>query len=1195
MKLQDKFKKTFISTLFCGVLVSILFTIVVIMLFTDNFSDKELIERIIKSNEDKTISLIYTTNNMLFKKFQKSIYCLQMLKKYYFFYTNNFLQENLKFDGEVIQKYSINAVELSENYHNIIAKISGDSDRDERFDSGNMEKNSTYLDFSFWFLDSQTKTFDNLDNPFKNQLNILSHMNPIFRSFYETLENNESNKVDLIYMVGEKTKLFYGYPIYSDNSDYYKFYEKFTNEESCKNEKGEIPESFYFPCRPWWKDIMNSISEYGLDFSKGNEIIISNPYKSVGIQKYVVTVCIKFLDPLIQTYDNDPKKQLNAFCMDLDTTDLMTVYDKFNNELGGYFYVIPAGSEVPLYYPQIIKADYYFTLSRFEFDMETNYFVDELADFNSRVIKQLTAKFPYSTSENSIGLTNQFYKLYKEQYKGEYLKNGDYYNYTIFPVRFFTDTNDNEYNAHLLSIIYVQQPSSYEIQMARLRMLIYPRLIIQVFIFFIIASILLLISWYFIIGIAYNIVKPITNIKNLIQNMNMGKNDSGYNVNSVKNENQIFEESEDIQQIRSIEMDKLFDILLKLKNVLSFTKNSKTIYDKSSLINYVAAKYTFSEVSNVKGISICDSNVGNLSIKCRKYDKAIFHLIESIIIARESKNKTILASSKTIAKVKVEDFSTLNDYINNWRKAFLNINRYSRQSRYIPVVENHEEDQLEKKERFGKKNKKFLFKNKKNENKETKKCIYLESRYPKLIYAYKKFFKNLKKLIKHGLNKKNYINDVIDSKNNDFYVLKEKHSLESYEYYLYKYLANSMKNGDNVKIAESILEFIEFLLAYKLKNTERIIKSENVIKKKEEKKNEEIKLTHSVYTSETEKTMNEQSDEMLKNKKRTLEVIVMYFREFDIIYENLKRVTPEYYKNFLDKMKNNKKELEVIDTPFLILFQKANYLKGKFAKYCGHLDRALEFFHKSRDITIICDASIIKKSIKQIIKIMHYLQNCTYDEIDELPYRDITSILKDPLYTLEIIPKKTKDPTNNANKIISERINYLKENAKAIDKYILNLKENLSYFVYNPKDFLVLIDISDSMKNDDSKKIEKSIKASLTFFENFITHLDRFGLFLYSDILINVISLTEKNKNTCIYIKDMINSLLNDKNLTEFQENSNFKPVDSSTPTSANASANKDLHLCKSSTIKAIFLAYDYLKKKNFDNVQREKWIVFHR
>ena len=134
------------------------------------------------------------------------------------------------------------------------------------------------------------------------------------------------------------------------------------------------------------------------------------------------------------------------------------------------------------------------------------------------------------------------------------------------------------------------------------------------------------------------------------------RNESLYEVlenSSINEENVDFDE--DI--LRSAEMDKLFNILLKLKNVLTFTSDKKANYDSHAFVNYVNAKYTFSEVSNLKGKSICDSNVGNLAIRCKKYDKAIFHLIESLPV--EKKN------------LKYKDFKitdSLSGYINSLRR-----------------------------------------------------------------------------------------------------------------------------------------------------------------------------------------------------------------------------------------------------------------------------------------------------------------------------------------------------------------------------------------------------------------------------------------------------------------------------------------------------------------------------------------------
>jgi hypothetical protein len=124
-------------------------------------------------------------------------------------------------------------------------------------------------------------------------------------------------------------------------------------------------------------------------------------------------------------------------------------------------------------------------------------------------------------------------------------------------------------------------------------------------------AILLLIAWYLIVSIAINIVKPIKNLKNLIQGMNNKKlvasvenkikRKNRINIDKDAEENEEEGEDDDFLETRSAEIDNLFNILLKLKRVLSFTTNPVLNNDKSALINYVNAKYTFDEVQNIKG------------------------------------------------------------------------------------------------------------------------------------------------------------------------------------------------------------------------------------------------------------------------------------------------------------------------------------------------------------------------------------------------------------------------------------------------------------------------------------------------------------------------------------------------------------------------------------------------------------------
>ncbi len=210
----------------------------------------------------------------------------------------------------------------------------------------------------------------------------------------------------------------------------------------------------------------------------------------------------------------------------------------------------------------------------------------------------------------------------------------------------------------------------------------------------------------------------------------------------------------------------------------------------------------------------------------------------------------------------------------------------------------------------------------------------------------------------------------------------------------------SIQSSDNRKVAEAILEYNEFLINYKLK------------------------------------TDSEEVSEQVKNSKiMTFKLIVKNFQHFDELYEKLKTSnTSEYLKNFLEILRNNKKDnFEIIETPFMILCQRSNYLKGKLSRYCGHYLKALDFLFKSRETQIICDASIIKKSIKQIISIMRDLDK----EIERLNNH------------LEMVKNNTKSSSVNQTKVKIDQNMKIRE---SITKYIDSLEKDLSRFSYQPKD-----------------------------------------------------------------------------------------------------------------------------------------------
>lgn len=127
MRLQDKFKKVFILPLICGILISIVLTVIILILYARQFADDDLVKRFQTVENDKTLPIIQTTKNMLYKKFQQSVYSIELFSNYYTFFAEHLGE---KINDDLIKNYSINSLVLADNFN--ISQISKDN-------------NSTYL------------------------------------------------------------------------------------------------------------------------------------------------------------------------------------------------------------------------------------------------------------------------------------------------------------------------------------------------------------------------------------------------------------------------------------------------------------------------------------------------------------------------------------------------------------------------------------------------------------------------------------------------------------------------------------------------------------------------------------------------------------------------------------------------------------------------------------------------------------------------------------------------------------------------------------------------------------------------------------------------------------------------------------------------------------------------------------------
>ena len=680
MKLKDKFRREFIIPLCWGIFLSIVITAFILFGFLiKKEPGNELFAKLQLLEIDKTQPIIKTSMNIMYKTFQDVIYSLEIFSNYYQYFSEQFfiscivnqsqsnrsctlIQDQTNCTCNLIPNqtdctYNINPNQinitciltrnqtdctcninpnqtnctfiltrnqtnciLNDNQTNFIDIFSLNTLTIDAPKINNIIKtNSSLQDYGRWFVDNKTKFINDTSELFKKQLYVLTSMIQVFRSVFQV----SNDEMDLVYFASKKTKLFYGYPL-RNNEIFYEPYHNMNNPSYCKNDNGITPTYYYFPCRSWYEQVV----DYNNRKLSNTSIMVTKSYKFAQKQetKNGITVCINFNESEYLSNSTDDSYSL-ILCRDLNTAKLIKMLDHFNKGLSGYYFILNINNDLPIYYPMNDKHENSLYIQYLEFNLNQTYFIDEFIAFE-HILNDLKKHIPYKDK-----LDNSIVPGLLESNTGSYMKNNMIFNYTIYPIYLFMDTNNTSHPIHVFSLVYVLQNQTIMKYINNFKSSVYPRLSLIIFILFMMGLILILLVKNLIISIADNIIKPIKNLKNLIKGLNnkSDKKKNEYNEDEEEDdEDDHNDNEEEILDVRSEEIDNLFNIFIKLRNALSFTSNNKKINDKSSLINYINAKYTFSEVKNIKGLYLCDSNLGNLVMKCHKYDKAIFHLLDSI-------------------------------------------------------------------------------------------------------------------------------------------------------------------------------------------------------------------------------------------------------------------------------------------------------------------------------------------------------------------------------------------------------------------------------------------------------------------------------------------------------------------------------------------------------------------------------------
>ena len=611
----------------------------------------------------------------------------------------------------------------------------------------------------------------------------------------------------------------------------------------------------------------------------------------------------------------------------------------------------------------------------------------------------------------------------------------------------------------------------------------------------------------------------------------------------IEKELNFYDFDEELLQYRPHELNNLVQSLLNLKSALILTSKNQ---NAENIINYTNSEYTFNNFKNKVGSRMCQSNVGNLQSRLLKYDKAIYHLALSL------------------QNVQLKKFfsSNINDELDESDSLLYKIERNYKKNR-----KEKETNKLIKKQQ---REKKINFPQKIIE-------ILINSRYNKLIHIYYKFFSFIRK------NNFNY------EKLGEFFMHTNFHTINYYHKILIQYIYLCFVSNDLVKIGESILDYIQFLIKFKLKISE------------------ENSFIMNIYNKEIPEIKKKQLV-----KRKYFDKIINWINLFDNYAKQINENSAlGSYKNILDaynlNLQTNNMQLDTKNESasallFQINLQRYDFLRGKFALECKDYTEALGFMiNAAKSKRIVIDGLIKKKALKHIAKIAQKVKK----HIGENNYSklDFYNVLEKD----KIKNKKNKDNNpintgiNNENelKIKTRSMKLIDKMKVIIDKIDNDINETNEKQL---KDIIILIDCNLS----DKLIIDSFIDVTKTILKNYLANNDRICVFFLLNEYRIICPMKRKEDIDFInFVKDIdifsekifkkekfAFPLINEE-LQERLKSEGLDSISSSSDSNLNNSNdlinNKNMKL--EDTIKAIYYSINYLKMKEISI--NENYFIF--
>ena len=1092
MKLQDKFLRAVFLPFFFGVLACIILVTIYLFRYSYKYLDNRSFQNVLNTEQNLSQINIMTINNLISRPLVQSQI---ILEESYSLYSNLVENSTILEKGNINETTFVNGYKLSENYSYYL---------DNRLSN----------EVAIWFIDQTNITIEilkqNNELAYK-QLSIVSQMIHSFYSIYTILNQT----IDSFYIGFDNSDLLIYYPAIENSNfiDSMKYFD--SNLNFCSEEGGKVKTYFYYKCREWHLEYQNFFN----DFKNQNKTyILIPPYNNINDDNYeynpnsyIFTFCKRFIDPIQKKYYNI--ESYIVMCVDSFPNQLFDILDEINNKFRGYFFVTSVGFIKPFYYPKIFKKIKNVPIYDFEFGWDDVFYLEEKMNFSSEISKVMYKDYINELTDEIISLSTSFYNnLNQISINTEpnfYYKGGIKLNFSIYPILL---NNDDSFQ-HILSIIYVYNEDILYEHLYSYQSKFQKRLYLELILFIFFGFVLLAMVSLTMNSLARFIIIPIKHVQYMLRGINIGGENRLDYLNSMKFQKEDFdseghnyfnpfndeENSDDIRknsklntivkknqnfisysenpnsenikndlhindfdegllQYRPKEINSLVKILLQLKRVLILTSSNN---NNEKIINYSTSENIFFNIKNKEGIYICQSNIGNLESQILNYDKAIYHLCLSL---QDVKLKKFL--SKTLSD-ELDVSNTLlhmidGSYNKNYQQEVTNLLVKKQQNSFHKVFSQRIIGNL------------------------------INNRYNKLIHIYFKFFSILQK------SNRRY-EDL-----SGLFMHTSYHTIDYYHKIIIQYIYLCYSSNDIIKIGESILDYIEFLLKFKLKTNKNnkyyLYKSNENIPYYKEKQN----IKHKVF-----------------------EKIIDWFDLFDHYVNHVNdNTTLGSEKSIIDAYTHNINDLNEINSGnqstflYKVHIQRGDFLRAKFALLCHDYTEAVFYFIKaSKSKTIVLDGLIKKKSLKHLNKlvkklkkkiIQNKLSSSVFDVDQSKIFNNYHNTLKEDEFNLNSSEKENE----NFNITYLDKIEEISKKVKKdIDE--CNTKQL--------KDILIIVDAI----NIDRNPYEVYLDESKTILKNYLTGNDRFSMFIFNSKCRIVCPMMEKKNIDLNHLTEYFESFEN--------------------------------------------------------------------